>query len=63
MAPLIRVAVHHRAARRERLGVAAKVEMEALVLARPGVLMRENPYAIALWFWQKRHHALDHYSA
>ena len=45
MAPLIRVAVHHRAARRERLGVAAKVEMEALILARPGVPMRKNPYA------------------
>jgi hypothetical protein len=28
-----------------------------------GRVMRKNPYAIALWFWQKRHHVLGHSSA
>ena len=28
-----------------------------------GRVMRKNPYAIPLWFRQKCHHVLDHYSA
>jgi hypothetical protein len=32
-------------------------------LGTAGGAYAQNPYAIALWFWQKCHHVLDHYSA